>query len=125
MGDMVTADMALVKAVTDTITADMATVTAGTGTITAAMAMPVVAMATGAAGTIKSMVATVMVTAGTAMETADTEVTATQNIQVQVTVTKVIPRVIQQGLHTVTKATVDGTNYFAQISFYELITVIF
>merc|ERR1711874_114455 len=95
------------------ITAPLTPITAIRVMIKAAMAMPVAAMATVAADTVKSMV-------DTAMETADTEVvTATQNIQVQVTVTKVIPRVIQQGLHTITKATVDGTNYFAQISFYE------
>merc|ERR1712173_558915 len=96
---MVTADMATIIVDTAMETADMATIMVDTAMETADMAT---------------------ITVDTAMVAADTEeVTAIQNIQVQVTVTKVIPRVTQQGLHTATKATVDGTNYFAQIPFYE------
>merc|ERR1712080_272051 len=95
------------------VAADMVTITADTVTSLVDMAMVTADMAT-------IMVDMAMETADMATVAADTEaVTAIQNIQVQVTVTKVIPRVTQQGLHKVAKATVDGTNYLAQISFYE------
>merc|ERR1711981_416648 len=98
--------MAMVVADTVTSMVDMAMVTEDMATIMVDTAMVTEDMA--------------MIMVDTAMVAADTEaVTAIQNIQVQVTVTKVIPRVTQQGLHTVTKATVVGTNYFAEIPFYE------
>merc|ERR1712025_268404 len=109
----ITVPLTTITAVMDMVTADTVKSMVDTVTITMGTAMVI-------ADTAMIMVATVMVMASTAMEMADTEeVTATQNIQVQVTVTKVIPRVIQQGLHMFIKATVDGTNYFAQISFNE------
>merc|ERR1712083_975437 len=98
----------------------MATVTADTVTIMVDTAMEMVDMATIMLGTAMETADMTTITVNTTMVAADTEeVTAMQNIQVQVTVTKVIPRVTQQALHMVTKATADGTNYFAQISFYE------